>query len=178
MSRHRPKVLQTHGLVGRSCVSSKKQVKSEIADVASEDRGGHDDVVRSPGKPTQLSQDKGKHNKFQYRYKTAPQEVKDAWSQLQKERNPEEMQKFMEEAVQTMVKYTSSFLTKCKTTKFEEMEGEEGGWISWSKAAEEEGRSDIFLEMFNAKTSRDSTERKNYHRHRRFHFLGINKSDS
>ena len=32
------------------------------------------------------------------------------------------------------------------------MEGEEGGWISWSKAAEEEGRSDILLEMFNAKT--------------------------
>ena len=50
----------------------KKQVKSEIADVASEDRGGHDDVVSSPGKPTQMSQDKGKHNKFQYRYKTAP----------------------------------------------------------------------------------------------------------
>ena len=37
----------------------KKQVKSEIAD-----RGGHDDVVSSLGKPTLLSQDKAKYNKF------------------------------------------------------------------------------------------------------------------
>ena len=125
----------------------KKQVKSEIAD-----REGHDDVVNSPGKPTMLSQDKARYNKFQYRYKTAPQEVKEAWSQLQKEKNPEEMQKFMEEVIQTKGKYTSSFLTRCKTTKFEEMEGEEGGWISWSKAAEEEGGCDILQEMLQAKT--------------------------
>ena len=31
----------------------KKQVKSEIADVGRKDRGGHDDVESSSGKPTQ-----------------------------------------------------------------------------------------------------------------------------
>ena len=126
----------------------KKQVKREIADVASEDRGCHVDVVNSRGKPTQLSQDKGKYKKFQYRYKIAPKEVKEAWSQLQKERNLEEIQKSMEEVVQTKGKYTSSFLTKCKITKFEEMEGEEGG----RKRQKRKGRSDILQEMLNAKT--------------------------
>ena len=107
------------------------------------------DADAGGGSPTTAlaSQDKRQYNKFVYRLGGCPEEVKEEWARLLKEKDKECIDAFMEiVAGSKKGNLPSDFIAKCKKTENVESKGDYGEWAPWKEVSDKEGH-DALLEM-------------------------------
>ena len=96
-----------------------------------------------------LTTDDGRYNKFIYRLNACKDaELKAKWAELRKSGDQNAIDEFMEDVMKIKKGVLPQSLQRFKRTihSHETMDGEEGKWVSWKKASEQEGEAKL-LEM-------------------------------
>ena len=122
---------------------------STVSTAAPTTTGGSSDG--KSGVKAVISSDKQRYNQFNYRIRTAHEDVKAYYKELVAAKDSEGLEQFMNDVIGMAGNIPGDFISRKRKTVDEDESEERAGWMSWAKAAEIEG-ADVLLEMVQAGT--------------------------